>query len=50
MHSKTAQFIQKIQTKVKNPITGDKQFKNKDEVIDLAVERLFDDLKRDKLV
>ena len=47
--SKTISKIQEILRKVKST-TGKQEFKHRDEVIDLAVERLYDQLKRQKLL
>ena len=43
--SKTQSLLQEIQREVKSSITGSQEFKTRDEVIDLAVEQLYDQLK-----
>ena len=48
--SKTQSRLQEIQRKVKSSITGSQEFKTRDEVIDLAVEQLYDQLKKQRLV
>jgi hypothetical protein len=48
--SKTQSRLQEIQRKVKSNTTGKQEFKHRDEVIDLAVEQLYEQLKRQKLL
>jgi len=48
--SKTNNRLLEIQRKVKSTITGQPEFKTRDEVIDLAVEQLHEQLKRQKLL
>ena len=48
--SKTNNRLLEIQRKVKSSITGQQEFKTRDEVIDLAVEQLYEQLKKQRLV
>ena len=48
--SKTQSLLQQIHQRVKSTATGKQEFKHRDEVIDLAVEQLYDQLKRQKLL
>ena len=50
MNSRTRTLANEIQAKVKTSITGTNEFANTDAVIDYAVKRLYDDLKRQKLI
>ena len=50
MNSKTRSLIQELKNKVKSPITGTKEFPNDDAVIDLAVKRLYETLKQQKVL
>ena len=48
--SKTQSRLQEIQRRSRGSITGSQEFKTRDEVIDLAVEQLYDQLKKQRLV
>ena len=50
LNSKTNNYAQEIQRKMKNNLSGGLQFSNKDQVIDYAVEELFTQLKSRKLI
>lgn len=50
LSSKTQSYLHQMQSKVKNSLTGGKQFKNRDEVIDLAIEQLYESLKSQRLL
>ena len=50
MTGKTQALLNEIQRKVKSRITGEPEFRNKDEVIDAAVIALHAQLKRDKFL
>ena len=50
MNSKTRSLIQEIKRKVKSPITGTYEFSNDDAVVDLAVQRLYEQLKKARLL
>jgi len=43
-------LIREIQTKLKNPITRDREFSNDSAVIDYAVKTLYDILKKQRLI
>jgi hypothetical protein len=46
--AKTNARLIEIQKKVKSKVTGQLEFKNRDEVIDLAVEQLYNHLKKQR--
>jgi len=50
INSKTRSLIQEIKRKVKSPITGTCEFSNDDTIIDLAVQRLYEQLKKKRLL
>ena len=50
MNSKTQQMVNAIKSKAKNTITNKMEFKDKDEVLELAVTELHERLKKDKLL
>ena len=50
MNSKTRSLIQEIKRKVKSPITGSNEFANDDAVLDLAVQRLYEKLKQQRIL
>jgi len=50
MNSKTRSLIQEIKRKVKSPITGINEFTNDDAVLDLAVLRLYEQLKQQRIL
>jgi hypothetical protein len=50
MTSKTRLLIREIQTKLKSPLTGQKEFSTDDAVIDYAVTLLHDSLKKQKFL
>ena len=50
MNSKTRTLIQEIKRKIKSPITGTYEFANDDAVLDLAVQRLYEQLKRQRIL
>ena len=49
INSKTRSLIQEIKRKVKSPITGNNEFSNDDTIIDLAVQRLYEQLKQQRI-
>jgi len=49
MNSKTRSLIEEIKRKVKSPITGTYEFAKDDAVLDLAVLRLYEQLKQQKI-
>ena len=50
MNHKTRTLIREIQTRIKNPITGQKEFANDDAVIDFAIGYLYEDLKKKRVL
>jgi hypothetical protein len=50
MNSKTRSLLYEIKTKVKSPITGSSEFANDDAVLELAVKRLYESFKQQKLL
>ena len=50
MNSNTRTLIREIQTKLKSPITRDREFSNDSAVIDYAVKNLYDLLKKQRLI
>lgn len=50
MNSKTRTLIQELKSKIKSPITGTSEFANDDAVIDLAVKRLYESLKQQRVL
>jgi len=50
MNNKTRSLLLEIKSKVKSPITGTSEFPNDAAVLDLAVKRLYDCLKQQKLI
>jgi hypothetical protein len=50
MNNNTRTLIREIQTKLKNPITRDREFSNESAVIDYAVKTLYDILKKQRLI
>tara|TARA_B100001964_G_scaffold171241_1_gene188422 strand:- start:62 stop:214 length:153 start_codon:yes stop_codon:yes gene_type:complete len=50
MNSISRQSLNLIKTKLKDPVTGQKRFKNDDQVIDLALENLMTRLKEQRLL
>ena len=50
MNSISRQSLNLIKTKLKDPVTGQKRFKNDDQVIDLALENLMTRLKDQRLL
>ena len=50
MTGKATQLITQIRTRVKNPITKKPQFKNNDEVIEWAVQNLYDEFKKNRML
>ena len=50
MNQKTRSLIQELKRKVKSPITVTYEFPNDDAVIDLAVKRLYETLKQQKVL
>lgn len=50
MNNKTRQKIQEIKSKYKNRVTKQPEFKKDDEVIDLAVETLHEQMKKERLI
>jgi len=50
MNSKTRSLLLEVRNKVKSPITGSSEFPNDDAVLDLAVRRLYESFKQQKLL
>ena len=50
MNSNTKTLIREIQTKLKSPITKEREFANEPAVIDYAVKTLYDLLKKQRLL
>lgn len=50
MNTRTRLLLTEIKKKAKNPITGNAEFVNLDSVIDIAVRRLYESLKQQKLI
>jgi len=50
MNSKTRLLIEEIKRKVKSQITRNNEFANDDAVIDLAVQRLYEQLKQQRII
>ena len=50
MKAITTRYIEEIKRKIINRITLDKEFKNKDDVIDAAISMFYQDLKKKKLL
>jgi hypothetical protein len=50
MNNNTRTLIREIQTKLKSPITRDREFSNDSAVIDYAVTNLYDLLKKQRLI
>jgi len=48
MTGKTMQLLNTIRTKVKSQITGEKEFKNNDQIIEAAVINYYNILKKEK--
>jgi hypothetical protein len=50
MNTNTRTLIREIQTKLKSPITRDREFSNESAVIEYAVKNLYDLLKKQRLI
>ena len=50
MNNNTRTLIREIQTKLKSPITRDREFSNDSAVIEYAVKNLYDLLKKQRLI
>ncbi len=50
MNNNTRTLIREIQTKLKSPITRDREFSNESGVIEYAVKNLYDLLKKQRLI
>jgi hypothetical protein len=50
MNNNTRTLIREIQTKLKSPITRDREFSNDSAVIDYAVKNFYDLLKKQRLI
>jgi hypothetical protein len=50
MTSKTRNLIREIQTKLKSPNTGQREFSKDEAVVAYAVQKLYDDLKKKRLL
>ena len=50
MNSSTRTLLREIQTKLKSPITKEREFANESGVIDYAVKTLYDLLKKQRLI
>tara|TARA_B100000131_G_C18032657_1_gene579096 strand:- start:854 stop:1006 length:153 start_codon:yes stop_codon:yes gene_type:complete len=50
MNYKTRQMIQEIKNKYKNRITRESEFKKDEQVIDLAIQTLHEQMKKERLI
>ncbi len=50
MNGTTKTLIREIQTKLKNPITKEREFSNESAVIDYAIRTVYDLLKKQRLI
>jgi hypothetical protein len=50
MNNKTRTLIRDIQSKIRNPITKEKEFPNEEAVIDYAVRTIYDLMKKQRLL
>ena len=50
MNSRTRTLMREIQTKIKSPITGQKEFANEDAVIDYAIKTIYDLMKQQRIL
>jgi hypothetical protein len=50
MNNKTRTLIRDIQSKIRNPITKEKEFPNEDAVIDYAIKTIYDLMKKQRLL
>ena len=50
MNANSRKFLNEVKKKFKNRLTGDNQYKNDDQVIDDALELLYLQFKKEKLV
>jgi len=50
MNSKTRQLIREIHGKIKSSLTGNREFVNEDAVIDHAINLLYQQLKKQRLL
>ena len=50
MNSRTRTLMREIQSKIKSPITGQKEFANDDAVIDYAIKTIYDLMKQQRIL
>ena len=50
MNNKTKTLIRDIQSKIRNPITKEKEFANEEAVIDYAIKTIYDLMKKQRLL
>lgn len=50
MNSKTRNQIQEIKRKIKNPITGTGEFTSDNAVIEMAINRFYESLKKQRVL
>ena len=50
MNTRTRTLIREIQSKIKSPITGQKEFANEDAVIDYAIKNIYDLMKQQRIL
>lgn len=50
MNTRTRTLIREIQSKIKSPITGQKEFGNEDAVIDYAIKTVYDLMKQQRIL
>jgi len=50
MNSKTKSLIREILSKLKSPVTGQKEFANDDAVLDYAINLLYENLKKQRVL
>jgi hypothetical protein len=50
MHTRTRSLMREIQSKIKSPITGQKEFANEDAVIDYAIKTIYDLMKQQRIL
>ena len=50
MNSRTRTLMREIQSKIKSPITGQKEFANDDAVMDYAIKTIYDLMKQQRIL
>jgi hypothetical protein len=50
MNTRTRTLIREIQSKIKSPITGQKEFANDDAVMDYAIKTIYDLMKQQRIL